>query len=56
MFQFPGLATCNYEFIACQFEHLGIITCLSAPPSFSQTSTLFIASQCRGIPRAPLVT
>ena len=28
------------------FGHLGINTCLSAPPSISQTTTSFIASNC----------
>jgi hypothetical protein len=44
MFQFPGLAACGYVFTARQFGYLGIIICLSTPPSFSQTSTPFIAS------------
>ncbi len=43
MFQFPGLATHTYVFSVSLFENLGINTRLSAPPSFSQTSTLFIA-------------
>lgn len=44
MFQFSGLATYGYEFTVRQFGYLGIIICLSTPPSFSQTSTPFIAS------------
>ena len=44
MFQFTTFATHSYEFTMRQFRDLGINTCLSAPPSFSQTSTPFIAS------------
>jgi hypothetical protein len=43
MFQFSGLAACTYGFSACQFGDPGINARLSTPPSFSQTSTSFIA-------------
>jgi hypothetical protein len=59
MFQFPGLATCDYEFIA------GLLgfpirkspdqSLLATPRSLSQLSTSFIASDCLGIHHTPFV-
>lgn len=43
MFQFAALATHTYEFSVRQFGNPGIITCLTIPPGFSQSSTPFIA-------------
>ena len=44
MFQFAAFAACTYGFSADQFGYLGINTCLTIPPSFSQSSTPFKAS------------
>ena len=44
MFQFAALAAYTYGFSVRQFGNLGINARLSTPPSFSQTSTPFIAS------------
>jgi hypothetical protein len=41
MFQFTGLPAPAYEFSGRQFGYLGINACLTASPSFSQSSTPF---------------
>ena len=64
MFQFPGLATYDYEFIV----GLGFLgpegfpirkspdhILLADPRSLSQLSTSFIASDCLGIHHTPFV-
>lgn len=43
MFQFTAFAIYTYEFSADVFGNLGINTRLTAPPSFSQSSTPFKA-------------
>ena len=64
MFQFPGLATCDYEFIAglgqdalsgFPIRRSPDQSLLAAPRSFSQLSTSFFASDCLGIHHTPFV-
>ena len=43
MFQFSAFAAYTYEFSVCQFGYPGINARLTAPPSFSQSSTPFNA-------------
>jgi hypothetical protein len=51
LFELPRVATCAYGFSTRLFGNLGIIVRLTTPPSFSQSSTPFIASWRQDIPR-----
>ena len=55
MFQFSRFALTGYGFTGQLFRDLGINACLTAPPSFSQPSTPFIAFSRQDIPHAPLI-
>jgi hypothetical protein len=62
MFQFPGFASTDYEFIGrypkgvgCPIRTSTDQRLLAAPHGFSQRATSFIASWCQGIHRMPFL-